>query len=61
MGDDGAKGFLTLRQKRMHTIGQDKSSALIYGMPKAADVLGAVEQALPLGRNAGRVLKSCQC
>jgi two-component system chemotaxis response regulator CheB len=61
MGDDGAKGLLNLRQKGMHTIGQDESSALIYGMPKAAADLGAVEQALPLGRIAGRILKLCQC
>lgn len=61
IGDDGAKGLLNLRQNGMHTIGQDESSALIYGMPKAAADLGAVEQVLPLGGIAGRILKLCQC
>lgn len=43
MGSDGAKGMLSLRKKGARTIGQDEESAVIYGMPKAAFNLDAVE------------------
>lgn len=43
MGADGAKGLLTMRQKGARTIGQDASTCVIYGMPKVACELGAVE------------------
>ena len=48
MGRDGADGLLTMRQHGSHTIGQDEASATVYGMPKAAFDIGAVEQQLPL-------------
>ncbi|QSF46967.1 protein-glutamate methylesterase/protein-glutamine glutaminase [Paenibacillus tianjinensis] len=49
MGYDGAKGLLALRRKGAHTIGQDEATSVVYGMPKAAYELGAVEKqaALP--------------
>jgi two-component system chemotaxis response regulator CheB len=43
MGYDGAKGLLNIRRKGGRTIGQDKSSSVVYGMPKAAFDIGAVE------------------
>ncbi|EGW39722.1 chemotaxis response regulator protein-glutamate methylesterase [Desulfosporosinus sp. OT] len=44
MGYDGAKGLLALRRKGARTIGQDEKSAVVYGMPKVAYNIGAVEK-----------------
>lgn len=43
MGGDGAKGLLSMRKAGAHTIGQDESTCVVYGMPKVAYDLGAVE------------------
>lgn len=48
MGYDGAKGLLNMRRKGAKTIGQDENSSVVYGMPKAAYDVGAVEKQLPL-------------
>ena len=48
MGYDGAKGLLALRRKGAYTIGQDEASSVVYGMPKAAYELGAVEKQVSL-------------
>jgi len=44
MGYDGAKGLLTMRRKGARTIGQDERSSVVYGMPKVAYDVGAVER-----------------
>lgn len=44
MGHDGAQGLLKLRQAGAYTIGQDEKTSLVYGMPKAAFEMGAVEK-----------------
>ena len=36
MGADGAKGLLKMRQAGAYTIGQDKESSVVYGMPMVA-------------------------
>ncbi|NNJ32810.1 chemotaxis response regulator protein-glutamate methylesterase [Bacteroides xylanolyticus] len=43
MGYDGAKGLLGMRRKGARTIGQDQASSVVYGMPKVAFDIGAVE------------------
>jgi len=43
MGYDGAKGLLAMRRKGCRTIGQDERSSIVYGMPKVAFDIGAVE------------------
>lgn len=48
MGYDGAKGMLKLRQKGCRTLGQDEESCIVYGMPKVAMDIGAVEEEMPL-------------
>ena len=48
MGRDGAAGLLQLRQAGWHTIAQDESSSVVWGMPGAAVQLGAAEQTLPI-------------
>lgn len=42
MGRDGAEGLLHMRQKGAYTIGQDKDSCVVYGMPMEARQIGAV-------------------
>ena len=48
MGVDGAQGLLGLRQKGAYTLAQDEATSVIYGMPKAAAELQAVEKQLAL-------------
>lgn len=43
MGGDGAKGLLDMREQGARTVGQDPSSCIVYGMPRVAYELGAVE------------------
>ena len=42
MGRDGADGLLKMRQSGAFTIGQDKESCVVYGMPMVAYNIGAV-------------------
>lgn len=48
MGADGAKGLLKIHQKGAYTIGQNKESCVVYGMPMEAYKLGACSEQLPL-------------
>ena len=59
MGRDGARGLLAMRQAGGRTLGQDEASCVVYGMPKAAFELGAVERQLPLHRLAPAILELC--
>ena len=43
MGQDGAAGLLEMRKKGAYTIGQDKESSVVYGMPMVAYNIGAVQ------------------
>lgn len=44
MGYDGAKGLLAMKRKGAMTIGQDEKSSVVYGMPKVAFDIGAVDR-----------------
>ncbi|MFR3785944.1 MAG: protein-glutamate methylesterase/protein-glutamine glutaminase [Agathobaculum desmolans] len=44
MGRDGADGLLDMRRHGAYTIGQDKESSVVYGMPMVAHDIGAVVQ-----------------
>lgn len=48
MGRDGANGLLRMRMRGAKTIGQDEKSCVVYGMPKIAYEIGAVEKQLSL-------------
>jgi two-component system chemotaxis response regulator CheB len=50
MGKDGAQGMLKMHQKGAYTIGQDEASSVVYGMPRAAYELGAVDVQAPPNR-----------
>jgi len=59
MGRDGAQGLLEMRQAGARTLGQDESSSVVYGMPRAAFEIGAVERQLPLSRLPAAILDLC--
>jgi Chemotaxis response regulator containing a CheY-like receiver domain and a methylesterase domain len=48
LGQDGARGLKALRDAGATTFGQDKDSSTVYGMPRAAWEIGAVERQYPL-------------
>lgn len=57
MGDDGARGMKEMREAGARTLGQDQDSCVVYGMPKEAMRMGAVEEELPLDRLAHAALR----
>ena len=56
MGEDGARGLLAMRRAGAFTLAQSAESCVVYGMPKSAAELGAVDELLPLGKLAPAVL-----
>ena len=52
MGYDGAKGLMSMRRKGARTLGQDERSCVVYGMPKVAFNIGAVEKQTSLDNMA---------
>ena len=52
MGDDGARGMKALHDLGARTVAQDEASCVVYGMPKEAVALGAVDDVLPIGQVA---------
>lgn len=56
MGYDGAKGLLSMKRRGALTIGQDENSSIVYGMPKVAYNIGAVNRQLSLDKIANSLL-----
>jgi two-component system chemotaxis response regulator CheB len=56
MGGDGAQGLLAMKEAGGSTVAQDESTCVVFGMPKVAIDLGAVDKVLPLDRIAGEIL-----
>ncbi|MFZ5941666.1 MAG: protein-glutamate methylesterase/protein-glutamine glutaminase [Bacteroidota bacterium] len=56
MGDDGAKGMLEMKEAGARTVAQDENSCVVFGMPKEAIKLNAVDQVLPLEKIAPFVI-----
>ena len=56
MGKDGANGLLRMRQAGARTFGQDEASCVVYGMPREAALIGAVEEIAGLDALAQKVL-----
>lgn len=48
MGADGAKGLLEMHEKGAYTLAQDEETSVVFGMPKEAINLGAVDEVLPI-------------
>ena len=60
MGDDGARGMLEMKNAGAYTIAQDESSCVVFGMPKEAIKLGAVDKVLPLNDIAEHIIRRSQ-
>jgi two-component system chemotaxis response regulator CheB len=58
MGSDGAKGLLEIRQAGAKTIGQDEASCVVFGMPKEAAKINAVDKLVPLHRIPHEIIKA---
>lgn len=58
MGDDGAAGLLELRRRGGFTAVQDEATCAVFGMPMAAQKLGAAMQVLPLQEIAAAVVRA---
>ena len=56
MGDDGARGLKAIRDAGGYTIGEDETTAVVFGMPAAAAQLGGLCQLLPLDDIPERML-----
>jgi two-component system chemotaxis response regulator CheB len=57
MGKDGADGLLEMRKNGSFTIGQDKQSCVVYGMPMVAYDIGAVVKQAPCQAIAGIIIQ----
>ncbi len=60
MGNDGAKGLKELRAAGATTIGQDEDTCVVYGMPRVAKEIGAVQEELPLEAIAPAIIKAVE-
>jgi two-component system chemotaxis response regulator CheB len=58
LGKDGADGLLQLAKAGAATFGQDEETSVVYGMPRAAFAIGAVNTQLPIDR-IGPALRAC--
>ena len=56
MGDDGARGMKLLHDKGARTIAQNEETCVVFGMPKEAIAIGAVDEVMPLPRVADAIL-----
>jgi len=59
LGRDGAKGLLSMREAGARTLGQDEASSIVYGMPKAAHQIGAVQQQYSLNKIGSNLIGMC--
>lgn len=58
MGRDGAAGLAAMREAGAHTVGEQESSCVVYGMPKMAKEAGGVALELPLAQIAPELLRA---
>jgi two-component system chemotaxis response regulator CheB len=56
MGSDGAQGLLEMKESGATTFAQDESTCVVFGMPREAIRLGAVDHVLPLNSIPGALL-----
>lgn len=60
MGADGAEGLLAMRRAGARTLGQSRDTCVVWGMPRAAQSLGAVEKEIGLSGMPEAILKACR-
>jgi two-component system chemotaxis response regulator CheB len=56
MGDDGARAMKQLHDLGARTIAQDEATCVVFGMPKEAIALGAVDEVMPIQQVARAIL-----
>ena len=59
-GSDGADGLLAMRRSGARTLGQGQETCVVYGMPRAAFELGAVERQFSLSAMPEAILAACR-
>lgn len=59
MGKDGASGMLEMKRAGAYNFAQDEATCTVFGMPKEAIALGAVDEILPIEKIALRVAQHC--
>jgi two-component system chemotaxis response regulator CheB len=59
MGRDGADGIAGIKRRGGHTIAEDRSTCVVYGMPKAAVETGSVDEVLPLDQIPEAIVREC--
>jgi len=57
MGADGARGLSIMHSSGSINIGQDEESCVVYGMPKAAYLLGCIDEQLPLSKIPNKIIQ----
>ena len=60
MGDDGAHGMKEMKDAGAYNIAQDEQSCVVYGMPKEAVKLGAVDITVSLDNIALKIVQLCK-
>ncbi len=60
MGFDGAQGLRAMREAGASTFAQDENSCVVYGMPKEAVRVGAVEQSLALSAIPSALIRAAE-
>ncbi len=58
MGSDGAKGMKVLKDAGALTLAQDEATSVIFGMPRVAISIGAVDKVIPLTDMAEEIMKN---
>ncbi|NDK98346.1 protein-glutamate methylesterase/protein-glutamine glutaminase [Photorhabdus bodei] len=48
MGSDGAAGLLEMKRAGAYTLAQDEASCVVFGMPRAAIQMGAVDEVMDI-------------
>jgi two-component system chemotaxis response regulator CheB len=56
MGKDGAIGMLEMRQAGAYNLAQDEATCVVFGMPREAIAIGAVNEIVPIQQMTQRVL-----
>jgi two-component system chemotaxis response regulator CheB len=60
MGKDGAQGLHAMHKAGALTLGQDEGSCVIYGMPRAAKLMGALTREVSLDALPRMLLRACR-
>ena len=56
MGKDGAHAMLEMRQAGAYNFAQNEETCVVFGMPRAAIAVGAIDEIVPIQDMARRVL-----